>query len=280
MQKQWGSFCLAIAIRYKIAYNTSGMEKLNKDLLQMIIGLDKQVLVLDSTESTNNDMKVLLQNGAKDGALIVADTQTAGRGRLEGRVFYSPSGSGIYMTCLVKPNCPIKEAGLITPAVAVATAKAIEEVAGIRVGIKWVNDLYYKDKKICGILCESTCNFDKQIVENVIVGIGVNLSKPSSVPIEISNIMGWLLEKDKGIRNELIGKIYLNVNKLLKNMKDLSFMDVYRRDSILINKQVNFVYNNDGYIGTVIDIDDEARLIIKTDKGIIKLNSGEVSLIK
>ena len=106
------------------------------------------------TDSTNLRAKQAAAQGVSSEALFIADKQYAGRGRL-GRSFYSPEGSGLYFSCLFSTANPLYTHLALTPAVAVVCARAIKEHCQKEVGIKWVNDLYFEDKKVCGILVES-----------------------------------------------------------------------------------------------------------------------------
>jgi BirA family biotin operon repressor/biotin-[acetyl-CoA-carboxylase] ligase len=135
------------------------------------------VMIFESIDSTNTEARRRAASGKSAPALIIANSQTAGRGRL-GRSFYSPASTGLYMTAVFEASAAFESTVLLTTAAAVSVARAIERLAGITVGIKWVNDLYLNDKKICGILCERSG-------DNVIIGIGVNVNQ-TAFPPEIS----------------------------------------------------------------------------------------------
>ena len=130
------------------------MEQISEDRIRNWLSADRELIVYEEIDSTNNAAKQWAQKGAPDGSAVVALRQTAGKGRL-GRSFYSPSATGIYMTVILRPSLSLEQSTLVTSAAAVATARAIEKVTGISVQIKWVNDLYLNGKKLCGILAES-----------------------------------------------------------------------------------------------------------------------------
>ena len=124
---------------------------------------------LQETDSTNRVAKELARQGATHGTAVLAERQTAGRGRME-RSFFSPEG-GMYLSAILRPEIPPEDLLLMTPMAAAAVWKAVERLTGICLGIKWVNDLYLEGKKVCGILCERTG-------DAVIVGVGLNLKTP------------------------------------------------------------------------------------------------------
>ena len=122
--------------------------------------------MLKSVDSTNNEAKRMTANGFRENALIVANEQTKGRGRL-GREFYSPKNTGIYMSFLLSTDVKISDAVQITTATAVAVVRAIESLTDLRPMIKWVNDVYLGNKKVCGILTEAVTDFETGLVKAI-----------------------------------------------------------------------------------------------------------------
>ena len=112
-------------------------------------------------DSTNIRARTLAEAGAPEWTVVLADSQTAGRGRL-GRAFYSPQASGIYMSAIVRPDCDVREANLLTIAAAAAVAESIEAICGKTVGIKWVNDCFVEQRKVSGILTEAAVGVEEQ----------------------------------------------------------------------------------------------------------------------
>lgn len=135
------------------------------------------LIARDSVTSTNLLVKELGAQGAPEGTLMVASEQTQGRGRL-GRSFESPRGTGLYFTLLLRPDMSLAQSTRITVFAAVAAAEAVEEVTGLVPDIKWVNDLYYNDRKICGILAESALAPGSDRLAYTALGIGINLEAP------------------------------------------------------------------------------------------------------
>ena len=138
---------------------------------------------LKEIDSTNSELKRLALLGAPSGTVLVADRQTAGKGRL-GRSFYSPADSGVYMSILLRP-VELSDAGLLTTFTAVAVARALSKT-GVEVGIKWVNDLRIGDRKIAGILTEGGLA-DRESLAYAVVGVGINLL-PSALPEDLKEI--------------------------------------------------------------------------------------------
>lgn len=238
---------------------------------------DCDILEYELLPSTNDTAKELGINGAKENTVIIAKSQTAGRGRL-GRTFFSPEKSGIYMSLLLRPTLPPEAVTLITPAAAVAVAEAIKEICRTDTSIKWVNDIYKGDKKVCGILCESTFQSEGYFS---VLGIGINLYSPENdFPSDIKNIAGALFDapQNNETREKLIAKIIDNFNFYYKNLNKKEFMSIYRERSNLIGKAVSFLKGNEEITATVLDIDDDARLIVKTNNETLALFAGEVSV--
>ena len=153
--------------------------------------MEIKVQAFESLDSTNNYLKKLASEGAAEGTVVIADAQTAGRGRM-GRSFASAPGCGIYMSLLLRPNdCGVDCASSLTAVAAVAVCRAIEKVCGRAPGIKWINDLYLRGKKICGILCESSVKDGK--VDYAVLGIGLNVTtKTEDFPEELRETAGSL----------------------------------------------------------------------------------------
>ena len=167
------------------------MEKLLDEISYVNGNRKLKLYFFDEIDSTNNFAKKLIEEGTTDEAVIIARTQTAGRGR-QGKSFYSPSDSGIYMTVVLNPNSKISTVVTLTAKIACIVAKSIYEVYGIQVGIKWVNDLYLNNRKVCGILCEADNDYDNMLLKHVYVGIGINMTT-IDFPEDIKNSAGSLM---------------------------------------------------------------------------------------
>ena len=154
------------------------------------------ITVYKTIESTNSEAKLLAVQNAEHGTIVVSEEQTKGRGRF-GRDFFSPSDSGIYMSIILKPKLNMENAVLITTAAAVAICDAIEKFTNKVSRIKWVNDIFIGDRKVCGILTEAVTNFESGMMESVIVGIGINVkTKNEDFPLELQDTAGSIFNDD------------------------------------------------------------------------------------
>ena len=160
-----------------------------KKISELIEGEDIRIDAFELLDSTNTEAKRQALGGLSVPALIIADGQSAGRGRM-GRSFYSPASQGLYMSLLVSAKESVSDSLRLTTAASVAVARSIEEICGISVGIKWVNDLYLNGRKICGILCESFSGEDGK--RYTVIGVGLNLYT-EEFPRDIKNTAAALM---------------------------------------------------------------------------------------
>lgn len=258
--------------------------------------LGKDILTYKSLESTNQTIKKLAADGACHNTVVVSEMQTNGRGRL-GRSFYSPKGSGIYMSILLKPSKTEQTTYpsiLITTAASVAVCRAIEEVTGKQIKIKWVNDLYYKNKKICGILTEGITNFETSAIESIILGIGINFSFPTEeFPTELSEIFGSLFNRKEDLlncekskqtqiipsKNALIASILDHLFEIQPQLNDGSFLKEYKQRSCVLGKRITVLSPSEAIPALAIDINETGGLIVQLSDGSKKtLQSGEISI--
>lgn len=251
----------------------------NDFLYQTESGIKVNFRFFDSLESTNKTAKELALSGADEGTVIVANAQTGGRGRL-GRSFYSPAGTGLYFSIILRPDFAPNQNLLITPAAAVAVSRAIESVAGINTNIKWVNDIFANGKKVCGILSESVLDSSGK-TQYIILGIGINLTPPKGgFPADIKNIAGTVLPApDKEKETEILKQ---TVNNFFKYYSDLSNPKIFTEYDIrLMLKGQKVGYTQNGILneGTVLGVSPDFNLIIKKEnEDIIHLSSGEVTI--
>lgn len=237
----------------------------------------------DVIDSTNTALKAEGAKGAKEGTVIIADSQTMGRGRL-GRRFESPTGTGIYMSILLRPKFSPEESLKITTGAAVAIAKAIEEVSAEETKIKWVNDIYMRERKVCGILAESSLNPDG--FDYVVLGIGINVKAPEGgFPAEIKDIAGAVFEGDipEDAREKIAAKVLDNFFNFYENMPSDDYIEDYRHRSLLTGREVTYINNLTGNeeSGIAVDVDRDCHLLVKLPNGEIKaFSTGEVNLKK
>jgi BirA family biotin operon repressor/biotin-[acetyl-CoA-carboxylase] ligase len=234
--------------------------------------------------STNTVLRELAAKGAPEGLVIVAEEQTAGKGR-QGRSFHSPADCGVYLSVLLRPCFNASDATLITSAAAVAAAQAIEEVFGVYAGIKWVNDLFVDGKKVCGILTEATFGMESGIAESIVLGIGVNVTRPGNgFPGTLEDIAVALTENTGDIDNQrcrLIAATLDNFWTYYLNLAVREFLEEYRKRSIILGSDIFVVSGDEKTPATALGIDSECRLIVRYEDGnTAVLSSGEVSIRK
>ena len=233
------------------------------------------ITVEEVLSSTNTALKEAALRGAPHGEVLIADCQSAGRGRM-GRAFFSPSGSGIYMSILLRPDLPLSTAaGRITTLAALATARAIAKTAGIKVEIKWVNDLLIDGKKVCGILAEAISMGEENAV---ILGIGVNVQE-TAFPAELTGIATSLAAHGNAPDRSVLIAAILDELALLDPMRPQDWMADYKERSAVLGKTVRILpFGSDPYEATALDVTDNGALVIERDGKRIEIFSGEVSL--
>lgn len=261
----------------------------DRPLMEDVVDLHHRVIVFDEIDSTNDEAKRLLQSDdVEDGLYLIANAQTAGRGR-QGHSFYSPADTGLYVSMVRTDPEVLHPATLskMTLAAAVATAEAIEEAAGVSPKIKWVNDLYYNDRKVCGILTESVGWLDDR-PRAVVIGIGINCSTVL-FPEDIMDTAGALTTGDIDFidRNRLAVALRARLLYWTEHLTDPLLLREYRNRSYLTGKEIMFERDHQKFRGIARDIDDKGRLLVEltsalipeSEDQLVALDSGEVHLI-
>ena len=233
------------------------------------------------TQSTNQNAKLCAATGGGHGALFVANQQTAGRGR-RGRSFLSMDGNGIYMSLILKPKVAAEDVVLVTTAASVAVYRAIKKITGITTAIKWVNDLYYRNKKVCGILTEAVTDCESGIIDCIILGIGINFTLSSeNIPEDLKNIVGALYDQNTGgiTRNQLIAEIVNQVLAVCDELPERSFLVDYRENSMVLGKEVNVIGTKEQSKAIALAIENNGGLRVRYIDGREEiLCSGEISI--
>lgn len=239
--------------------------------------------VREEVTSTNTVLKELAEQGGAEGMVLIAKQQSAGKGRL-GRSFASPKGTGLYMSVLLRPRFSAEESLSITTAAAVAVAEAVERVTGRRAMIKWVNDVYLDGYKICGILTEASIDFETNGLHYAVLGIGVNIQEPEGgFQGELKEIAGALYRETapSGVRTALAAEILNCFFSFYESLEKRSFLPEYRSRSLLTGKKIRFICGNKKLSGTVLGIDEEARLLVSLENGEqAAFSAGEVAIDK
>lgn len=235
----------------------------------------------NTVDSTNTYLKRQALLGAPHGTVAVADCQTGGKGRL-GRIFQSPGGVGIYLSMLLRPDCPQEQLMHLTCAVGTAMCDALEEAAGVRPGIKWTNDLVCEKRKLSGILVELLNDTRGKLC--VIIGIGVNCCQQlTDFPEELRDRAGSLaMVTGRRIDRPKVAAAMMealaNMDRNLLTGKE-AMLEQYRRDCVTLGQKISVVRGDEIRHGTALDIGDNGDLIVRFDDGHTEaVSSGEVSI--
>ena len=240
-----------------------------------------QVQYFDTLPSTNTYLKEVAAKGAPHGLCVIAQSQSAGRGRM-GRSFHSPANRGLYLSFLLRPDCKAEELMHLTCAVGLAVCDAIKDTTGFQPGIKWINDLVADSKKLGGILTELSVDPATGKVEYAIVGIGINLSG-IDFPPELKNI-ATSLEAITGTapdRDILAAKLLVHLEQMSMDLqsKKASIMARYRSLCVTLNKEITLLQADTCRQGFALDITEDGSLLVKfSDGNIQEVNSGEASV--
>ena len=242
---------------------------LSKESIRDLLEFPVEVYVYDTVTSTNDVARELCGDGGC--VLVVADSQTDGRGR-QGKKFFSPHSSGLYFSLAIDTQSPAFDFTGVTCAVAVAVSRAVRKVAETDVKIKWVNDLYIEDKKVCGILVQAVS--ENGTIKKLIIGVGINIST-IDFPDELKDIAGSLGKRID--RNILSAEAVNNILRLIFTNPD-EYIDEYRSLSNVIGKEITYIRNGISCTATAVDIAENGGLIVEKDGKTTTLTSGEISI--
>lgn len=248
---------------------------LNIQEIQKNLKYKHNIEIFDSIDSTNKYLKSKI-NEKNYGTIVISNEQTNGYGKND-RQFISNKDTGIYMSILINPNCLIEESLKITILTSVAVLSAIKSVYNLDVKLKWVNDIILNDLKVGGILCESQINLNTNIIDNMIVGIGINV-KEFEFPPSLKNI-ATSIENNTNIkisRNELISEIINFFDLYFIDNKN--YLDLYKENSYVLGRDIKVIQNDRQFFAKAIDIDDNGSLIVQEQEKIIKLISSDISI--
>lgn len=248
-----------------------------------VVGRDLRCF--EELDSTNIRAKGLGMEGAPDGTVVTADLQTAGRGRMD-RSFQSPRGKGVYLTALLRPNLPPERLLPVTAMAGVAVCGAVEELCGVRPGLKWPNDPVLGGKKLCGILTELSLEGETGRVQYLVLGIGVNVGQRledfspevAEMATSLSIALGRPVSRPALAAAEIRALDRLYADLLAGNLAP--YLAAYRRDCVNLGKSVQLI-SPDGSRETAqaLDVDNDFSLVVRTAAGEIRtVRSGEVSV--
>lgn len=271
--------------QYRYADNeavTDGEKAFAKQVKRLLVGEAEKcdIIVFDEIDSTNLYLKNAASFGAPDGTVAIANRQSAGRGRM-GRHFVSDNG-GLYMSLLVRADISAEQSLFITTSAAIAVCRAIESVSGQKAGIKWVNDVFIGDGKVCGILTEGAHDSAAGRLEYAVVGIGVNITEPiGGFAAEIADVAASVYGDSAPVdaKARMAAAILNELCELIAHGWNKTLAEEYRRRSVVIGKAVDIISEKEPTSATVVDIDDSAAVILRMNDGsIVRKTSGDIRL--
>ncbi len=230
--------------------------------------------------STSTLLREAAENGAAEGTVILADAQTAGRGR-RGHSFWSPDGTGLYFSLLLRPQGRVVGVLPLTAVAAVAAARAIETVGQRQADIQWVNDIYCGGRKVCGILTEGRLEPQTGTLDYAIVGVGINVAAPvGGFPEEIRDRAGAVLDHaEDGVRERVAALFLDEFLSEYQRMDARSFYEEYRDRCLRLGRSVYVLRGEDRLAAQVLDVTEDLALRVQFEDGRVEeLTSGEVSI--
>lgn len=267
-------------------YKLSGTPELSAEEIRLSTKgeLGREVVFFEKVDSTNDLAMDLALRGSPHGAVVVADSQSRGRGRL-GRRWASPAGANIYMSVILRPEIQPKDATLLTVASSVACASAVRKLTGLNAGIKWPNDIIVSRRKLGGILLEMRSEPDRVVFAVVGIGLNVNIRAGGLPPDVRPMATSILIETGRrigrplliaGILDELDGEL-----KALKGEGAGPLLNKWRSLSVTIGKRVRVATAREMFTGHALDIDDEGLLVVKAEDGELRtVSSGDLTMLR
>ena len=244
----------------------------------------RKLVCLSEVDSTNTRAKESAMAGEPEGLVVVADCQTAGRGRM-GRSFQSPPGKGIYLTALLRPHLPPERLMCVTAMAGVSVCGAVEEVCGLSPGLKWPNDPVLNGRKLCGILTELSLEAETGSLQYLVVGIGINvLHTPEDFSPEVAAIATSVAAElgHPVSRPALAAALIARLDRLrtaLVSGDTEDYLAEYRRRCVNLGKRVRLLSPGGEARGEALDVDREFGLVVRRDDGTVTtVRSGEVSV--
>ena len=239
-----------------------------------------KIQVYKSLESTNKTAKEMAVAGAEHGTVIISDCQTMGRGRYS-RNFFSPSGGGLYMSIVLRPEVlRFENPTAVTAFAAVSVCEAIEGISKKAPKIKWVNDIFIDGKKVCGILTEAVTDFESGGLDWIVLGIGINVSiRAEDFPGDLQSLATSIYsdERMSGVRNKLSAEIINRILGFETSPSETEIFEKYKKRLMTLGKEITVIQNHMEYKATAIDVDSVGHLIVKNENGeILTLSTGEI----
>jgi BirA family biotin operon repressor/biotin-[acetyl-CoA-carboxylase] ligase len=244
--------------------------------------IGKEIHFSQELTSTNTLAMGLAADGVPEGTVVIAETQTSGKGRL-GRKWISPKGN-LYLSVVLRPNIPIHKAPLITLTGAVAVASAIRTTSGLEAGIKWPNDILISGKKVCGLLTEMSAEQDR--IRHIVLGIGVDVNmEMGELPPDVRSLSTTLAAEAgaKINRTALLQQVLRDLErwyqKFLANDGDV--LDEWKKLNITVGNRITVSGAGEALNGLAQGVDSDGRLIMRLDNGTVRtLAAGDVTIVK
>jgi len=235
-------------------------------------------IIADKVFSTNSKLKEFGEKGEPEGLIMIADEQEKGKGRFD-RKFYSPKG-GIYMSVLLRPKTEPSQAVSITTAMAVAVCRAVDSAANVETKIKWVNDIFLNNKKVCGILTEAVLGMEAGGVDYAVIGLGINVYEPiGGFSKEISGVAGAISSGEKIDKNKLIAAVLDNFFIYYYKLPEKIYAEEYVKRSMVLGEKILVLKNGNARKAVAEALDGDLRLKVKYENGDEQfLDSGEISV--
>ena len=223
----------------------------------------REVVQLDTADSTNRIARQLAAQGAAHGTLVIADTQTAGRGR-RGRGWISPAGEGVFMSLILRPNVHPSQVARLSLTTALAVADAIVQVTGLDARIKWPNDIVIGGKKVCGLLLEMDA--DESAVRSIVAGVGINVHQ-RVFDEEIAHTASSLdlLGGARYSRAQIVCA-FLEAFEAAMEMDGDAMMRAYCARSATLSQRVQVISLSGTYTGTAEGVTDSGSLLVRADE--------------
>jgi BirA family biotin operon repressor/biotin-[acetyl-CoA-carboxylase] ligase len=236
---------------------------------------------VDETGSTNDDLLRAAEVGAPDGTVLVADHQRSGHGR-RGRTWEAPASSSLLVSILLRPELDPEDLHLLTTAVGVAAAEAVDEELAVAVGLKWPNDLVATspegdERKLGGILAEASWSGDR--LDAVVVGLGLNVAWPHLVPAELEGVAIALSHLTDEVidRGDLLVSLLLRLDDILDDLPQAGLLARWNHLTTTIDRDVRVeLASGDVVEGVARGITDRGRLRVETADGLQEITAGDV----
>ena len=247
---------------------------------QALAGTRFRVLWVPETGSTNDDLLAMARDGAADGTVLVADHQSSGHGR-RGRSWSAPAGSSLLVSILLRPDLDPDDLHLLTTAVGVAAAEAVDEELAVAVGLKWPNDLVAEtangERKLGGILAEAVWAGDR--LDAVVVGLGLNVLWPHLVPVELDGIAVALnhLTDEAVDRGDLLVSLLLRLDDILADPEHAALQERWHHLATTVGREVRVeLASGEIVVGTATGMTPSGRLVVETEDGPQEITAGDV----